>query len=242
MAMPPTDLPADELVLRLAEAPFTSEVVDFPRRGADGNPIGRLRLKVLSARDVQTCKHAAQRSVGKRFLDLKEVAGYLGLQDSTGSETSCEVLAKSCLSVEPGPDGKHRQIWRSGDAVAEALTSAEIAHLFALWVQAQNRFAGDERTLTEAEVTAWVERLKDGLALLPFLGIDSQLRDRLLCLLAERLSTVSLLVSSQPEELPTRLASLLETWSTATTCCSEQRASGSASELDAIKSALTYEA
>lgn len=220
MALPPSDIPPSELVAKLLQVPFTSEEVDFPRNGADGEPVCSIWLRVLSAKETQEAANRARKSVGKRYQELKDIAGYLGIMDPIGNETACETLAAATFT---DPDCRNRA-FTSGSEVADLLTTDEIASLYASWLQVQGRFAGDEM-MTEAEVTAWVERLKEGLHRLPFSRLSSRNRDQLLQCLAQRSYTLSRLEKCPPERLPTLVASIAETWRSDTTWSSEPLAS-----------------
>ena len=223
---PPTDLKPSALVALLCEQPFSSMVVPFPRAGFPD-----VRLRTLESLEQSQADVAATRTVERRYSGLKaEMLPYLAVDNAKGNTYAAEILARACYERDPvaGSDPpEYRRVFESGEQVEKLLTTGQIAQLMAEWVTVQNRLAGSEDVVcrSEAEVTAWVERLKEGLRGYPFLPIDSQARGELACLLSQRVSSVcQLAAESTPEQLPTRLASLLAGWESATDCFTGQRA------------------
>lgn len=241
MAMPPSDVKPSALVAMLTEAPFSSREVCFPRQG-----MPRVRLRVLESAEQVRADIAASLTVERRYKEVRpEMASFLRLEDAKGSALSAEILFRSCYMADPVPGSdppQYVKCFSSAAQVEELLTTGEIAQLMAEWVATQNRLLGNETVLrTEAEVTAWSELLKEGLRAYPFLPTDSQARGELACLLSARLSSVLTLVEDCPSEtLPTRLASLRETWASGTPVSIGQLApSDRSTEVTAIRDALT---
>ena len=235
MALPP-DMSAEELVLKLAEAPFTSEVVPFPRKG-----MGNIRVRVLEFAEQQAARYEAMRSVGERFRDLKDVVEHLGVPDVTGGETSAAIVARVCYAATPVGEQddvpRYKRIFKSAQQVADCVRTDEIAALYAAWVDIQNRYAGSERSISsEAEETAWLKRLQEGLECLPLLPPSSQMRGELLCIAAARLAEVTRCLNLPSEELRERLASLSTRWASDTTCSIGQPADSGRSRTERVES------
>lgn len=219
MPLPPSDLTPAQLVAKLAELPFTSEVVGFPRAS-----IPEVRLRVLESIEQAQAEVAASKSVARRYQGIPaEMLQILGLSDCKGSAFAAEILSRACYHKDPveGSDPpEYRKLFASGDEVERLLTTGEIAQLMSEWLVVQSRMAGDESVFkSQAEVTAWVERLREGLRSYPFSPTDWRTRGELACMLSERLQSVrALLTESTPEELPTRLAALFTDWDSGTPC------------------------
>lgn len=219
MSKPPSDLTPAQLVAKLVELPFTSEVVAFPRPG-----VPEVRLRVLESIEQAQAELEATKAVARMFGDIKpEMLGVLGVGDCKGSKFAAEIVARACYLRDPieGSDPpQYRRMFASGAEVEASLTTGEIAHIMSEWLIVQSRMAGDESTMkSQSDVSAWVERLREGLRSYPFLPTDSRTRGELACILSERLQSVrALLTESTPEQLPTQLAALFNDWDSATPC------------------------
>lgn len=240
MPLPPPDLTAAQLVAKLVELPFTSEVVPFPR-----TMMPEVRLRVLESVEQSQAELAATKTIALRYQGIPaEMLGALGVGDTKGSAYAAEILARACYSRDPieGSDPpEYAKLFRSGSEVEKSLTTGEISQLMSEWLMVQARMAGDESVLkSQADVTAWTERLKEGLRGYPFLPTDSRTRGELVCLLSERLQSVrQLLTESTPEDLPTRLAAQFTEWDSGTRCSFGQLVdSDRSTSVSAIKASI----
>lgn len=217
---PPDDVEPGELWRRLeAEEPPT-EVVDFPRKGRDGKPKGRVRLKVLRQEDHGLCAMEARKRLREMPLfDEKDIAADAMLQIEAGLR-ACEVLARACMVEKPtvvkGTE-LYGQAFPSPDWIWKNLTADEINTLMHHYNQVQHKFGPLETLIaTPEDLDAWVKRLAEAKSTYP-LGLLGSLQSEDLTLsLAQRLWSMCQLLDSQWSSLPDTLKSALETLSFAT--------------------------
>jgi hypothetical protein len=219
MPGPPTDVPASELFQRLSQR-LPSEVVAFPRRTPDGKPVGKLRIQVLP---IDQINHARARGINKareRYkLDREDRESTYG-QGLVSDCILAEVLAACCRSeANHGNDEKefYPLIFQSADQVNETLSPDEMGTLYNLYLQVQAKYGPSEKTIqTEEELSAWIKRLVEGAAEFPLQQLSSVHWDDVASLLAQRAYTLSVILESLCESLPSSFRSRLATFSLGT--------------------------
>jgi len=217
---PPADVPASELFQKLLE-PLPSEVIDYPRWDAAGEPVGRLRIRVLTLEDHNKARLAAEKAVlagGRTREDLTNPA----TREVVGDKTACEILAMACLHEKSLVSDEHgnpiyAQVFGSARDLERLPSAAEVAVLFSAYQLVQARYGPYECSVeSEQDVSAWVARLAEGASENPLLQL--QLPDclRLTLLLATRLYSMYELLASQRSSLPSSLVSALDSFCTDT--------------------------
>jgi len=235
--LPPADMPANELLLRLLERPQPSELVEFPARSPGGKPLPHIRIMVLRME-----QHDEARIRAREFLktkrrmtddDLRSPFGEAMLGDATVRE----LLAMACFMADPirGTDDDSRPtyplLFRSS-ADVNKLTADEVTALFGAYVMVQKRFGPYEREMDDAEVNAWVERLEAGASDLPLSRLASHQLAALCMSLARRAFTFSRLLNSQRQSLPINWESIPESWGSITISSSAHAADDALSDDD----------
>ena len=210
--LPPRDVAPSELFAKLMETPAPSEVVDLPRRDADGNPVGRIRIRVLSMADHDRARVAAHKRIKRLDLTNEDMGAEL-IREVLGDATAKEILAMACLSegkvTDDGVEGSGR-IFRSADDV-EKLPADEVASLFNAYMIVQHKFGPFERTVsTEDELNAWIKRLGEGAASHPLHLFTLPALAELASSLAARTFLLSRILESQWESLPDSSKSALK--------------------------------
>lgn len=224
MAGPPDNIPPSETFQRLLERPRPGEIVPFPGLDEPGAR-GELRIEVLKNEE----HHRARLIARDR---LKKNAKRYGITSLTEQDmqsdavrgveadlAACEVLAMACKQVKPftGEDEdrervNYPRVFADGEAVAQVLTSDEVAYLYSALTIIQSKYGPNEATCLPEDVNAWVRRLVEGAADYPFLRLSSPQWAELLTALARKLYDLSSLLESQLSELPESLRSDLETY------------------------------
>lgn len=194
MAGPPKDVPASELFLKLIEAPRPTEVIDFPRKGPDGKPVGRVRLQVLTQEEHDRARTAAHAAMKGQGFDKDDLQGAV-LREVEGDTVARELLAMACLTDEGHEfeDGKitYGRIFRDASDLKK-LRSDEIAVLFNAYLVVQSKYGPFESSVsTSQDVDAWVKRLVDGGSSFLLLHLPLPALADLTYSLAERVSILS---------------------------------------------------
>lgn len=218
MAGPPDNVEAKELWLKLSEAPAPSEIVDFPRRGADGKPIRQIRIQVLSMAAHDEARMLAHQRLAKQGIKPEDTNQSVLLQEVLGDAVAREILAMSCVTVKPihGDDEDtvkptYGRLFVDGESLRQLLTPDEVTVLFNSYLLVQEKWGPLETTVNgDEELNAWVERLAEGGSLVPLAATSSVSLAGLCLSLAQRVSTLSELLRAQWQSLPPGLASSLD--------------------------------
>lgn len=211
LSKPPKDVEPSELFLKLLE-PHPSEVIDFPRKGPDGKPVGRIRIQVLSQEHHERATKMAYRYLtdSDQFSqdDLKNV----GLKELLGDRIAKELLAMACFTEKSAIDDANTgnpiygRIFANADDIGK-LRSQEVSVLFNAYLLIQEKFGPHEHN---CDVDAWVNRLAEGGNAFPLLSLALPDLAEVTCSLADRISTICQLLGSQWSTLPSTLQSDLE--------------------------------
>lgn len=162
--MPPKDVAPSKLWAKLQETPAPSEVVDFPRKRRDGNPVDQLRIMVIPQYQHDVAREAAARAMERRKWRPEQLQNEL-LAEVQGDLTAKEILALACHEVEPIPgsenDPKYPRIFANGEQVGH-LTADEIEVLFTQYLMVKAKYGPYIRDLSEDELNEWIRVLGDG--------------------------------------------------------------------------------
>lgn len=219
--MPPKDVEPSALFLKLLE-PLPSEVVDFPRKGADGKPIDQIRIAVLPHEAHNKARIAAHETLrGKNYTaeDLKSGT----LAEVLGDETAKELLAMACFQVNSQFDDDngnpiYGRIFTDARSL-DVLQADEVAVLFNTYLLIQHKYGP---LVTDPDVDHWVKLLKEGGREFPLSSMALPDLAELTFSCAERVYSLYLLLHSHRESLPSSLAADLEGFLPDTTWFSEQ--------------------
>jgi hypothetical protein len=224
MPMPPEDVSASELFIKLTQEVRPSEVVDFPRRTASGKPVGELRICVLNMEEHDRARlNAEQWAMAEKHI-ARENLDNPASREVIGDRVAREVLAMACVSVDPidgsehTPSGvKYNVIFHRPEQL-DKLRPDELNTLFTMYKMVQRKWGPYEGNLeNEAQVTAWERRLVEGASAVPLGRLDWHQLVELTTCLAERSYTLSAILDSQRERLPPTLGARLSGWGIGTT-------------------------
>lgn len=234
MAGPPADIPASELWRKLSEAPRPSIVIDFPRKGPDGEPLGKLRVQVLTLDQHDEARLRAHTWLkDKKKIPSEDVRGP-SIQEVYGDAVARELLAMACLSVEPiagtETSPRYARIFPTAEAIGQKLSADEVNVLFTAYTMAQHRFGPYEATIDGPdELNAWIKRLTEGASAFPLAQCSWHQLVELSMSLAERAYSLSAVLESLHSTLPASLASSLASWGIGTCSFTAQHASDTVS-------------
>jgi len=215
MAGPPNDVEPSELWRRLNETPKPSEVIDFPRKDANGKPLSRVRIQVLSMMEHDEARIKAHQWLKDKHISPEEFGGPT-IREVYGDAVARELLAMACVAEEPvkgtEDNPRYARLFRSGKDM-EALTADELTVLFTAYEMAQRKFGPFEGNLnSEQEISDWVKRLAEGASSFPLAQLSWHRLVELTTSLARRAYCLSACLDSQCSNLPDTMKSALEPW------------------------------
>lgn len=180
---PAPDVSPNEYVRKLmAEHP--SEVLPFPRNGADSKPLFDYRMCVLSQRELDGCLIDAEKYTATQFKnhkspnneDLGAVRGEAWAEVYNNAKI-VEVLLRACRQVEPKTNavGKtyYDPLFIGGEQVRKLLTTDELASLFNAYQNTQFKFGPLWRMLDDEGVDAIIEKMCEGWDSYPLQALGS---------------------------------------------------------------------
>ena len=193
------------------ETPRPSEVIDFPRLGADGKPIDQIRIQTLTSEDQDKARAMAHAEMKRRGFSAEDIGSY-GIREVYSDAVAKELIAMACLTADGTDFGdgvpKYGRIFRDGSQVSK-LAADEILTLFNAWQLLQAKY-GPLETLDPGEVEAWIKRLVEGGSGFPLLSLPLPDLVELTSLLAARIYSLYALLAGQLSTLPSTLVSALE--------------------------------
>lgn len=201
MSGPPADVSATDLWLKLSSRERPSKLVDFPRKDDDGNPVGQLRIRILTQEEQMVCASAAEEVAKKHGKDGKK--DELGYERLFADALCVEVLFRACRDEKD----QNRTLFPSPKALRSALTTEECSMLFQHYLTVSVELGPTALTMSDEEFEAWVSRLAEGGSAFPFDLLSSDLQRLLLLYMARLLTSLrdKSSVGSQPEESTTSL-------------------------------------
>lgn len=181
MSGPPQDTPASQLWLALSSQERPDKLVDFPRRNMKGEPVGQLRIRILTQEEQMTCAASAERFARKHLKDSK--ADDLGYERVFTDAVCVEILFRACRDA----DDSKRPAFPSPEKLREALTTEECAKLFEHYLTVQVELGPTVVNMSDEEFEAWIDRLAEGGSAFPFDLLSSDLQKILLLYMAYQL-------------------------------------------------------
>ena len=222
MAGPPKNVEAKDLFQKLCESPQPSDVVDFPRKDDEGNPVFRVRIMVLGMEEHDQCRVFAMKRLKKKLRiedgasaeQLAEMSTDI-MREVLGDMVARELLCMACHTEDPieGIEPtQYGRIFLTPERITEArVTADELTTLFAAYNLIQNKWGPFEATIAnEAELNHWIDTLARGSSAYPLAQRSSHQLVELTMSLARRASTLSDLLVSQWKDLPPTLRSDLD--------------------------------
>ena len=220
---PPSDVEPCDLFRKLQKAPAPSEVIDFPRADADGKPIGKCRIFVLSMEDHHDARLDAREWVANKLKNSGQDAGSMDdnmLREVLGDATARFLLQKAVRTENPTegsestPEGpQHAYIFMRPEDLDKTLRAPELETLFRAYELIQHKYGPFEGNLQSPdEVTAWVKRLVEGAKGFPSVRCDWLALVDLSKALAQRVYCLSAILESQRSSLQDISMSDLASW------------------------------
>lgn len=219
MSRPPEDVEASELFLKLCEA-RPSEVIDFPRKDRAGNPVGKVRIQVLTMDDHNRARMVAQEILKRSAKDYgipnleKADMDSPAVREVLGDLVAHELLCMACRVEDPTDPlvetPTYGRVFRTADDLRKRVTADETLVLFNAYMLVQHKYGPFELTLNDDDdLEAWVKRLEEGGSAFPLLALSLPQLAELTLSQAQRISSLCRILESQWETLPDSFKSLI---------------------------------
>lgn len=194
-------MPASTLWSKLQEMPRPHRLIDFPRTGPDGKPVGQVAMFVLTQEEQMICAAAAEKFAKEKLKDPKK--DEIGYETLYSNASVVEILFRACKDA----DDTTRPAFPSPGAIRVQLTADECSALFEHYLSTQLEFGPIITQLSKEEYDAWIERIaQGGLAANPFPLLSSEMQKVLAyimaCLIVSFRNSASS-AGSQPESTST---------------------------------------
>ena len=181
---PPENIAPADLWAQITQTPRPSRIVDFPRKGEDGQSLGQIRLQTLTQSEQMESASSAER-VAKKFM--REVVSTaeqnLGYDSVYRNAAAVEILFRSARKV----DEPTRFFFPSPDEMRKRLTVDEIGVLMNAYLVTQTELGPIVSQLSEVEAEAWIERLAEGGSRVPLAFLSSEAQSELLWRMASQI-------------------------------------------------------
>lgn len=197
MSGPPDDIAPSELWAALMQLPRPSKDVDFPGKDPGGNPIGKLKMVVLTQAEHMVCIAAADKVAKELIKEAKKDEPTLAFDNLFHNAASVEVLARACRDF----NDVERPAFPSPKQIRTKFTADQIGQLTRQYLQTQAELGPIVAWMTREEEDAWVAKLAEGGSVFPISFLSVEAQDRLLLSLACRLQKFLTAMSSAGSQL-----------------------------------------
>ena len=156
----PKEVSAATLWQRVTALPRPSDVVDFPRKDDEGNPIAQVLMRVLTQAEVTSATANAER------FARQVMAGSIPKADEAAS--GYEAIYQNDLNVQlvylsaRQVDDQTKPFFPSQAEMRTHLTPDEIGALVRAYVIVQAERGPMVSQMTDGDFDAWVAKLKEG--------------------------------------------------------------------------------
>lgn len=166
---PPRDSEPSELFAKLSSTEWPFELVDFPRKGPDGKPVGQVAMRVISAFDCEQAQADATKYVREK-LRVEAVglpgsrgpASFVesdhGYQELWNNELAVQLLSRACMR----PNSPKVYAFAFADNLRNSVSADELAVLFNAFCVVKKNYGPISAELSEAEMEAWLDVLAEG--------------------------------------------------------------------------------
>lgn len=149
-----------DLWARLCQMPRPFKVVDFPRKGPDGEVIGKLAIWVLTQEEQTAAAAAAQALTTKIIKETpKAEEARKGYDDVYNNVAAAELLFRACRNASNPPESLSLPAFPGTKDLREKLTVDEVGVLLNHYYSVMAELGPIVANLSEAELEALIERI-----------------------------------------------------------------------------------
>lgn len=190
---PPKDVAPSALFVKLS-GPRPSVVVDIPRKGPDGAPVGQVAIVVLTQEELIAAAAEAERQARKLLRDdlPKREEAHQGYDDVFQNCAAVQILFRACRDA----DDPKRPAFNTPHEIAAGLTNDEIGVLQHHYLTVQSELGPIVATMTGDELEAWIVALGEGGTAIPLGSLSWGMLTTLVLTMASRLRSLQTASSS----------------------------------------------
>lgn len=153
---PPTDVSGTDLFRKFCEIPRVSELVPLPVFDKDGEPIGHVRMVILTSDEDMLAQRQAREDLNKLLKETPK-KDEIGLIDLHNNILASEVLFRACklendINLPFFPTRKDVQ----------RMTSHQVGLLFSNYLTLQTKYGPNIYSMDQPELEAWINKLAEG--------------------------------------------------------------------------------
>lgn len=160
-----------------------SQLVDFPRYDAKGEPVGKLRIRVLTQEEQMACSAQAERIAREHLKEAKK--DDLGYERLFMDAMYVEVLLRACRDEAD----TNKSAFPSAKEIRKQLTTDECGVLFDHYLTTQLELGPLRCEMSDEELEAWITRLAEGGSAFPLALLSTDLQKVLIVYMACQLRT-----------------------------------------------------
>jgi hypothetical protein len=197
MSSPPENIPPAELWAEISKMPRPHRVVDFPRKGPSGEPIGQVTLMVLTQGEgIEAAAQAEKytRATLKAVLDenVRKDEVSAGYDDIYNNASVDEVLFRATRRA----DEVNSLFFPSPAAIRQKLAQDEVACLFREYLIVKAELGPIVAEMSHGEMKEWVAQLVEGGSAFPLARLSSDGLNSLVMAMASQLANFVTATSS----------------------------------------------
>lgn len=168
-------------------------VVDLPRNGADGKPVGQVAIVILTQEELISAAAEAERVTRKLLReDLpKRDDAQLGYADVYQNNSAIQILFRACRDTEETT----RNAFKTPHEISGTMTNDEIGVLMHHYLTVQQELGPIVASMSEDELESWIKALAEGGTAVPLDMLSWGALTTLVLTMARRLHS-SLMASS----------------------------------------------
>ena len=179
------EIPPSELWLALTAIPRPHRIVPFPRNIPGTNePIGHIAVWPLTQEEQMAANGEADRFTKALMKDpQKREEANLGYHHTFTNDLAVQILWRACRD----PQDLKRPIFPAPNLMRKELSTDEVGVLFASYLTVQAEVGPIVAHMSEAEIEAFILRLKEGGSAFPFDSLSWEQQRVLVSSMASRL-------------------------------------------------------
>lgn len=153
-----TDISATELFAKLSSAQKPHDIIDFPRKDANGEPLSQLAIVLLSQEEIMACSAGAEKTAKRLIGNTKTEEQTQGYDNIYNNALAVEMLYRACKH----PLDLTKSVFPSPQSISSLLSADEIAILINNYGTMQVTVGPVVGSMSEEEVEGWLAKLTKG--------------------------------------------------------------------------------